>query len=218
MDEGSEVVNWSLTMSTKSDAVENEAAGEPGLASSDPDGEVAGTRNASKGCAPTVQASGGAPRVVDSSKKQRKRLIALFGSSLNPVTRGHVALVDALLAEKRSWHLDENLSETDSPVLDADGCDEVDDPDKPLFDEVWVGPVYSHPDVEKYRHLEHVHDRTEEQQAQYVTFLKKQALKDSFDERVSLCRVRSMWCCSFHLRSVFAVELINLVSLNRICS
>lgn len=173
---------------SKSDTVEVEALLESLNPLPDPGGEVSSATAASETHHSEAVAAGEA-RVVGNSKKQHKRLIALFGSSLNPVTRGHVAIVDALLAEKRCWHLDENLSAIDSPGPGCDGCDEVEDPDRPLFDEVWVGPVYSHPDVEKYRHLERIADRTEEQQAQYVTFLKKQALKDSFDERVSLCRV-----------------------------
>ena len=157
-------------------------------------------------------------------KPRRPKRVALFGSSLNPVTRGHVAIVEALLAMTRrgcgkDWRseveplavqMDQNNS--DGPTENShsnnsgsgDGTttnpdtgngngnttdkeDNLED-DEPLFDEVWVGPVYSHPDVEKYRHLAHKLDLTDEEQRHYETYIKKRQLRDSFDDRLTLCQ------------------------------
>ena len=62
--------------------------------------------------------------------KKRRKNIALFGLSANPVTDrgGHGEIVKALLAMER---------------IKTNGDDDDDDVDK-LYDEVWVVPVYRH--------------------------------------------------------------------------
>ena len=158
---------------------------------------------------PQISAAGRShnPHTKQPRSHRPRRLIALFGSSLNPVTRGHIAIVRALLQEKRGRHFlhvndQERNDDDDDDTTDGDavsrGADAtVNDPrsaadaSEPLFDEVWVGPVYSHPDVEKYRHLADMdtNDRTPEQEEQFEIYVKKRQLRDNFEARVALCRV-----------------------------
>eukprot|EP00591_Stephanopyxis_turris_P009531 CAMPEP_0195521832 /NCGR_PEP_ID=MMETSP0794_2-20130614/19451_1 /TAXON_ID=515487 /ORGANISM="Stephanopyxis turris, Strain CCMP 815" /LENGTH=332 /DNA_ID=CAMNT_0040651455 /DNA_START=185 /DNA_END=1179 /DNA_ORIENTATION=- len=120
-----------------------------------------------------------------SRPNKRPKLIAMFGASLNPVTLAHVAIVQALLDEKWNAHVRENLCGAGNSLCDP----EAPDNDAPLFDEVWVLPVYSHPDVEKYKHIQHINNRTPEQDELLDIYRKKKELHDSFNDRVRLCQV-----------------------------
>ena len=123
----------------------------------------------------------------------------MFGASLNPVTLAHVAIVQALLDEKWNAHVRENLCGAGNSLCDS----EAPDNDAPLFDEVWVLPVYSHPDVEKYKHIQHIKNRTPEQDELLDIYRKKKELHDSFNDRVRLCQVRwhrILWSLSTQLK------------------
>jgi hypothetical protein len=143
---------------------------------------------------PSVQSTEQQADAPRHRKSMHQRLIALFGSSLNPVTRAHGDIVRALLELKHAQHAQDHGGGAagdngDSGGDDSEMLDRI-DPERPLFDGVWILPVFSHPDVEKYRFLCDVPDQSPEQAEQFDIFLKKKALRDSFDDRVALCRVR----------------------------
>ena len=120
----------------------------------------------------------------------RTRRIAMFGSSLNPVTHAHVAIVDALAAMHpgaRNQGRSSSVSSSSVSRACFGGSEDADG--EFLYDEVWVLPVFTHADAEKYRHLADVPGRTPEQEEQYQIFLKKSALRDSYNQRLELCRI-----------------------------
>lgn len=135
------------------------------------------------------------------------RMIALFGSSLNPVTHAHVAIVRALSEKKKNQHQhlpqhsvteyaprQSSQAHSEQPTETAElDQKKVQSPPRQqeeyLFDEIWVLPVFGHPDAEKYKHVESLDSRSKQQEHQLRIVRKKSFLRQSFDQRVHLCKV-----------------------------